>query len=258
MFSSRRPSRRYAMVLGCTGENVSNQAQFEPRTRPAAGSGVCALDEPAPLGHEIEVANTGTLALRGWAFSDKGEAVPDTVFVELFSECTTETEVVDARRTMRRDVADHFGDPGLMFSGFAADVSMGAFRYGRYAVHLVQRRLGITFRLENILRVVVLPETYESAARSGLARKFLRGNGIEIGALQRKLLVPLGCTIQYVDRMNLEELRSHYPELDGVSLQAPDVIDDGEKLARFGHNSLDFVVANHFIEHCENPIGAMH
>jgi SAM-dependent methyltransferase len=35
------------------------------------------------------------------------------------------------------------------------------------------------------------------------------------------------------------------------------VIDDGEKLAAFADDSLDFVIANHFIEHCENPIAAI-
>ncbi len=35
------------------------------------------------------------------------------------------------------------------------------------------------------------------------------------------------------------------------------MIDDGEHLASIGDESVDFVVANHFIEHCRDPIGAL-
>ncbi|MBV9155889.1 MAG: methyltransferase domain-containing protein, partial [Acidobacteriaceae bacterium] len=49
-------------------------------------------------------------------------------------------------------------------------------------------------------------------------------------------------------------LTHHYPELGELPLQAPDLIDDGEHLDTIAENSLDFVVANHFFEHSENPI----
>lgn len=35
------------------------------------------------------------------------------------------------------------------------------------------------------------------------------------------------------------------------------MIDDGEKLEKFEDSSLDFVIANHFLEHCQDPIGAV-
>jgi SAM-dependent methyltransferase len=44
---------------------------------------------------------------------------------------------------------------------------------------------------------------------------------------------------------------------DGQELAAPDVVDDGERLESFVDQSLDFVVANHFIEHSEDPIGTL-
>ena len=53
------------------------------------------------------------------------------------------------------------------------------------------------------------------------------------------------------------ELRHHYPELDIYDLVAPDIIDDGETLATVAANSMDFVIANHMIEHCEDPIGTL-
>jgi SAM-dependent methyltransferase len=35
------------------------------------------------------------------------------------------------------------------------------------------------------------------------------------------------------------------------------VIDDGERLARFVDESIDFVIANHVLEHAEDPIAAL-
>ena len=57
--------------------------------------------------------------------------------------------------------------------------------------------------------------------------------------------------------MTVEELRAHYPELAELELTPVDVVDDGERLATFEDESVDFVVANHFLEHCENPIGTI-
>lgn len=88
---------------------------------------------------------------------------------------------------------------------------------------------------------------------------FLKGEGIEIGALHQPMrLEGLPVTrIQYVDRIPLAALREHYPELTGYKFVPVDVIDDGEILSSFSANSLDFVIANHFIEHTSNPIGTL-
>ena len=34
-------------------------------------------------------------------------------------------------------------------------------------------------------------------------------------------------------------------------------MDDGEKLLTFADNSQDFIIANHFLEHCEDPIATL-
>jgi predicted SAM-dependent methyltransferase len=57
--------------------------------------------------------------------------------------------------------------------------------------------------------------------------------------------------------MPVDELRKQYPELRKFRLVPVDVIDDGEVLSTISDGSLDFVVANHFLEHCENPLGAV-
>lgn len=90
--------------------------------------------------------------------------------------------------------------------------------------------------------------------RAELAGEFLLGSGIEIGALHLPMALPPGATVRYVDRMTVPELRRHYPELAKLDLTQVDVVDDGELLTTFEDESVDFIAANHFLEHCEDPI----
>lgn len=94
-------------------------------------------------------------------------------------------------------------------------------------------------------------------ARAEFAARFLFGEGLEIGPLHLPLAMPRHATARYVDRMPIEKLREEYPELAEWDLTPVDVIDDGERLATITEASQDFIVANHFLEHCENPIGTI-
>lgn len=96
--------------------------------------------------------------------------------------------------------------------------------------------------------------------RIEVARECLHGIGIEIGALHSPLPVRgLGSiqSLKYVDRMDKESLRKYYPELKNYDLVMVDIIDDGEKLTTIDDNSLDFIICNHMLEHCEDPIGTI-
>lgn len=93
-----------------------------------------------------------------------------------------------------------------------------------------------------------------NGCRRRLAYAYLRGEGIEIGALHRPLGVPGAATVRYVDREDVDGLRRHYPELAGLPLVPVDIVDDGEALSTLGDASLDFVIANHFIEHTQSPL----
>jgi SAM-dependent methyltransferase len=93
--------------------------------------------------------------------------------------------------------------------------------------------------------------------RAHLASYLLHGSGIEIGALHRPLPLPPGVQVCYVDRQNREDLCKHYPELSSLPIVDPDIIDDGETLSKISDESQDFLIASHFIEHCEDPIGAV-
>ena len=102
----------------------------------------------------------------------------------------------------------------------------------------------------------LIPESMLQRRRE-LSSKYLAGQGIEIGALHHPLDVSENASVRYVDRLSSEELRLHYPELREFSLVSVDIIDDGEKLSRIEDESLDFIIANHMLEHCENPLGTI-
>jgi len=93
--------------------------------------------------------------------------------------------------------------------------------------------------------------------RNTIASAFLTGVGIEVGALHNPLPIPNGASVRYVDRMDKPGLYQHYPELCQYNLVDVDIVDDGETLLTFEDNSQDFIIANHFLEHCEDPIGTL-
>jgi SAM-dependent methyltransferase len=99
----------------------------------------------------------------------------------------------------------------------------------------------------------VAPPAYLDARRV-LAARFLFGEGLEVGALHQPLALPKNARARYVDRMQLDDLRREYPELEELELTPVDVVDDGELLNTIPAASQDFIVANHFLEHCEDPI----
>lgn len=92
-------------------------------------------------------------------------------------------------------------------------------------------------------------------ARDFAALRHLRGKGIEIGALHKPSLLPSGASALYVDYISSDEARERYPELGEVTDKI--IVDDGETLDKFAPGSLDFVVANHFLEHARNPLGVI-
>ncbi len=93
--------------------------------------------------------------------------------------------------------------------------------------------------------------------RKRMACKWLQGKGLEIGALDRPVTMPPGIAVTYVDRMCNADLLQHYPELAGKTLVPVGLVDDGEVLASVEDASQDFLIANHLLEHCENPIGTV-
>ena len=93
--------------------------------------------------------------------------------------------------------------------------------------------------------------------RESIAQQYITGSGIEVGALHSPLLVPAGTEVKYVDFEAPAELDDHYPELSHTTITRPDIISDMETLRGIDDSSQDFVIANHVLEHCEDPIKAV-
>ena len=212
-----------------------------------------ALDQPAGPG-PFSFSAGDEVVIVGWAFLDPPASAIPSVTLEIVSHWTGAVTLLDARRCSRPDVADHFGVDRLRMTGFTSRFRIDHRFRGAHSVRLVQMEDSLIYPPVTLFSFTALPAPHEANARRELAARFLRGAGLEIGALQRRLEVPDRCSVTYVDRMPLADLRAHYPELRDQPVQEPDLIDDGETLAKVGSGTQDFVIANHFLEHCENPI----
>ncbi len=104
--------------------------------------------------------------------------------------------------------------------------------------------------LENVM-------TANKFDRQSIANAYLCGDGIEVGALHNPLKVPDAARVRYVDRMPVAQLKEHYPELAPFTLVEPDIIDNAEVLSSLEDASEDFIIANHFLEHCQDFIGTL-
>lgn len=100
----------------------------------------------------------------------------------------------------------------------------------------------------------VLSSLDTSDLRLLLSFFYLKGKGLEVGALHHPLELSTRASVKYLDRLPVSELRRHYPELSGENLVDVDIVDDGERLLTVANSSMDFIIANHMLEHCKNPI----
>jgi SAM-dependent methyltransferase len=101
------------------------------------------------------------------------------------------------------------------------------------------------------------PEVASWPARSLLAERFITGQGIEIGAAHMPTHLPAGAVVTYVDMVSTQDLRRLWPEVADLDLVNVSIVDDAERLAKIPPASQDFIIANHFLEHCLDPIGAL-
>ena len=84
--------------------------------------------------------------------------------------------------------------------------------------------------------------------RSLLARSFVRGKGVEIGAFASPTYIPAGARVRYADRVP----KSHWgsiPEYRNEPIVDVDIIADAKNLDGIEHASLDFLMAFHVLEH---------
>lgn len=110
--------------------------------------------------------------------------------------------------------------------------------------------------LRRLVKNLVVP-LRQYLRRHEVTDRYLHGKGLEIGALQDPQRVRPGVEVRYVDIADTASLRRLYPWKARRHLVEVDIVDDGERLSTVADASQDFVVANHFFEHCEDPIGTL-
>lgn len=90
--------------------------------------------------------------------------------------------------------------------------------------------------------------------RDQYASRYIRGSGLEIGALHNPQKVSSGVQVRYLDKLTHQECVERFPELDAEDMVRPSVIDDGFELNNVVDSSQDFLIANHVLEHSPNPL----
>jgi SAM-dependent methyltransferase len=111
------------------------------------------------------------------------------------------------------------------------------------------------FRARRNVRDRLLAEPDFKTVREDLAARYLRGEGLELGALNLPLRLPAAAQVRYVDRKASPE--ADWPEMAGQGFARVEIVDDAQTLATVADGSQDFVVANHVLEHLEDPIAAL-
>lgn len=92
--------------------------------------------------------------------------------------------------------------------------------------------------------------------RNIVARRYLTGRGLEIGAFAAPTMMPPRAHATYVDRVPA----SHWEgvaEYEGYYLIDPEVVEDATTLSSLPDNGYDFLVACHMLEHSPDPIRAL-
>jgi SAM-dependent methyltransferase len=90
--------------------------------------------------------------------------------------------------------------------------------------------------------------------RACVAERYLQGTGVEFGALHSALAVPAGVTVEYADIEPIDQLRQSFPDIKDI--REPDIVTDLESMRGIADESMDFVIANHVMEHVEDPLRA--
>jgi SAM-dependent methyltransferase len=201
--------------------------------------------------HDPDVVTEGWLSpctgswVAGWACRRIGPAVKLTVLVNGVSVGEVTPWI------SRPDVEKITGLPGKgYFFSFPRRLSSGD------QVRIVDENLVDLHGSPTIYQIPslnTLPGFLE--ARAAIADMYLKGSGLEIGAFTQPTDLPPDRQIEYFDRFPAEILRTHYDESWGRPLVEPKYHGNAESLDGVEPGkTFDFLIANHVIEHLEDPI----
>lgn len=231
-------------------------------------------DEPAPLLSAIELPasldvtthNWHLARFKGWVVSTRGRQASVQIRVG--------SKVAEMRPTIERPdvaatLADVFTVPNTAVGfDFYVELPRRPWR-GEPTAHVVFRDDTVAAP-ERVYRFLTpndgAIDTYEpdSPVKRALAARWLRGRGLEFGALHQPLAVdPSQATVVYADRWTRPEAIELFPEL--ASEFAEDltaaIVDptfridlDTDDLSSVEPQHFDFFIANDVMEHLANPI----
>ena len=108
---------------------------------------------------------------------------------------------------------------------------------------------------ETTYRIPALGETDTLYGnRAAIAAAFLGGKGVEVGAFTQPTDLPPQLEVTFFDRFPAKRLRELFDERWCRPMIAPDVVGDAQTLDGLPDSAFDFVIANHVLEHLEDPI----
>ena len=196
---------------------------------------------PAYVDTDLRAGEVAENTYEGWS------AALERLVDEGWAKAGDEQAAVHAARSMDRVAAEHW----------ATALQRSQCPEARVAGPLLTRGRprGSAWRLARAKRTAERGESPD--LRRLLAGEYLKGEGLEIGALHAPLPLPAAARRRFVDRMTVAQLREQYPELADANLVEVDIVDDGERLGSIAARSQDFVIANHLLEHCQDPIGTI-
>ena len=119
---------------------------------------------------------------------------------------------------------------------------------------MVRNRIAMNVVPNVLLAQQALTRSFEvRMRRTEAVVRYARGFGLELGAAATPAAVPSGTKVTYVDKYGLEDLAAD-PELKGLKIRPPDVLDSAEELKSFADNTQDFVIAFTVLEHVQDAI----
>ncbi len=98
------------------------------------------------MGTVINIKNEDGFDMNGWAFDDKTNTPPETIFIELAPVKGGDNYYVAAERREREDLAITFNKPELKKAAFVLKADIKSVPPGEYEINIIQIANGTPFR----------------------------------------------------------------------------------------------------------------
>jgi len=86
----------------------------------------------------VNIKNEDGFDINGWAFDDKTNTTPETIFIELAPVKDGDKYYIEAKRLEREDVAKYFNKPEIKKAGFIIKADIKSVPSGEYEINIIQ------------------------------------------------------------------------------------------------------------------------